>query len=560
MTRLLARLREAVNSGHLPAASAYETEAPQVAEALSLVLALVDPERLAAAARAETARAHMQEELDVVLDHFPGAVWTTDDELRIVSVAGQQTGAVALDESAVGQPMADHIPASAAAIGALHAVSDLGSATYDFHAEGRTYQVSVSQLTERAPARLLWIALDVTERRRLDGEVLRARLERSQRLEQLGLLVGGIAHDFNNLLTAVQGNVALARQRLPEGAPGAEHLEDALREAEIAAELTQQLLAYAGRGRLRTEPLDLSDLVGQLGKLMRSSVSKKAILAFDLQSELPPISADSAQVRQVVLNLVTNASDALVGNEGRIVVRTYVTRADRAMLSEAFVDDGLPEGSYVVIEVRDSGHGMDAETQTRAFDPFFSTKDRGQGLGLAATLGIVRQHRGAILVSTRPKHGSTFKVLLPAAYSVAEPHADLVHGKEGPVVRVLVVDDEPAVRAVASTALAHDGYDVIEAGDGRQALESLAAAEPPIDVVLLDLTMPALSGTEALREIKQLFPDTAVILSSGYAEPEALARAGGGQAAAFLPKPYTPDMLTALVRDVVLRRPMSRSG
>ncbi len=511
------------------------------------------------AVAADAARRRAQEELEVLLDHFPGAVWTTDDELRIVSVAGEQTGSIALDESAVGQPMADHIPASAAAIGALHAVSDLGGATYDFHADGRTYQVSVSQLSERGPARLLWIALDVTQRRRLDGEVLRARLERSQRLEQLGLLVGGIAHDFNNLLTAVQGNVALARQRLPQGAAGSEQLEEALRETEIAAELTQQLLAYAGRGRLRTEPLDLSELVGQLGKLMRSSVSKKALLAFDLADDLPPISADAAQVRQVVLNLVTNASDALVGNEGRIVVRTYSVTADRAMLASAFVDDDLPEGTYVVVEVRDSGHGMDAETQTRAFDPFFSTKERGQGLGLAATLGIVRQHRGTITVSTRPKKGSSFRVLLPASVGLAEADRDAPRLAEA-APRILVVDDEPAVRAVARTALLDEGYEVIEAADGRQALERLAAAEAPLDVVLLDLTMPALSGTETLREIKQLFPDTQVILSSGYAEPEALSRAGGGQAAAFLPKPYTPDMLTALVRDVMLRRPMSRSG
>ena len=513
------------------------------------------------AAVAEAGRRRAQEKLEVLLAHFPGAVWTTDDDLRIVSVAGEQLASIALDESAVGQPMADHIPSSAAAIGALHAVSDLGRATYDFHADARTYQVSVSQLSERAPARLLWIALDVTQRRRLDGEVLRGRLERSQRLEQLGLLVGGIAHDFNNLLTAVQGNVELARRRLPPGAPGVEHLEDAIRESEIAAELTQQLLAYAGRGRLRTEPLDMSELVRQLGKLIRSSVSKKALLAFDLADDLPPISADAAQVRQVVLNLVTNASDALVGKEGRVVVRTYAVSADREFLARAFVDDELPPGSYVVVEVRDSGHGMDTETQNRAFDPFFSTKERGQGLGLAATLGIVRQHRGTIMVTTQPRQGSTFRVLLPAARDPAEAQAvQDDKPNTGVVSRVLVVDDEPAVRAVARTALVDEGYEVIEAADGRQALERLAAADDPVDVVLLDLTMPALSGTEALREIKLLFPDTQVILSSGYAEPEALARAGGGQAVAFLPKPYTPIMLTTLVRDVMARRPMSRSG
>lgn len=514
------------------------------------------------AADADQARRRAQEELEVLLDCFPGAVWSTDDDLRIVSVAGEQTGSIALDQSAIGQPMAEHIPASAAAIGALHAVSDLGSATYDFHADGRTYQVSVSQLSGPGPARLLWIALDVTQRRRLDGELLRSRLERSQRLEQLGLLVGGIAHDFNNLLTAVQGNVALARHRLADDSPGVAQLEEALRESEIAAELTQQLLAYAGRGRMRTEPVDLSDLVGQLGKLMRSSVSKKALLAFDLADDLPAISADAAQVRQVVLNLVTNASDALVNTGGRIVVRTYALQADRGLLSTAFVDDELAEGTYVVVEVRDSGHGMDPETQTRAFDPFFSTKDRGQGLGLAATLGIVRQHRGTIVVKTQPKVGSTFRVLLPAAGLVgAVANGVDERGQPGaPMARVLVVDDERAVRAVARTALLDEGYDVIEAEDGRQALEQLAASETPIDVVLLDLTMPALSGTEALREIKQLFPDTQVILSSGYAEPEALSRSGGGQAAAFLPKPYTPAMLASVVRDVVQRRPMSRSG
>jgi len=549
LDRLLEQLRRAATAPADSDGWSVADDDPRVTEAMALIGEL-----------AERPRRRTQQELDVLLHHFPGAVWTTDDDLRIVSVAGEQAEAIPLDASAIGQPMAEHIPASAAAIGALHAVSDLGSATYDFHANGRTYQVSVSELAGQGPDRLLWIALDVTQRRRMDGEVLRSRLERSQRLEQLGLLVGGIAHDFNNLLTAVQGNVALARQRLGDDAPGVPQLEEALRESEIAAELTQQLLAYAGRGRMRTEDLDASDLVRQLGKLMRSSISKKALLAFDLTDDLPPISADATQIRQVVLNLVTNASDALVNNAGRIVIRTYTVEADRGLLAGAYVDDGLPEGTYVAVEVRDSGHGMDEETQMRAFDPFFSTKDRGQGLGLAATLGIVRQHRGTVIVTTRPKAGSTFKVLLPAVGLVGVPLPNPEGVVPDTAARVLVVDDEPAVRAVAKTALLDEGYDVLEAGDGRQALERLAASEVPVDVVLLDLTMPALSGTETLREIRQFFPDTRVILSSGYAEPEALARAGGGQAAAFLPKPYTPAMLTSVVREVVQRRPMSRSG
>jgi len=562
MGRLLALLRTAA-SGDLELPSAAEVDEPQLAEALGLISQLTE-RRAHDQAAAAAVPVRQAGDVDVLLDQFPGAVWTTDDELRIVSVAGEQMESVALSAACIGEPMVDHIPESAAAIGALHALSDLGNATYDFHADKRTYQVSVSQLVEPAgPDRVLWIALDVTRRRRADGEVLRSRLERSQRLEQVGLLVGGIAHDFNNLLTAVLGNVALARQRMPEGAPGVAQLEEALRESEIAAELTQQLLAYAGRGRLRPESLDLSDLVRQLAKLIRSTVSKKALVAFDLASDLPPVSADAAQIRQIVLNLVTNASDALVNQAGSIVVRSYEVQADRALLDQSFFDDDLPDGTYLVFEIRDSGHGMDEETQARAFDPFFSTKERGQGLGLAATLGIVRQHRGTIMVQTEPGNGTTIRVLLPAAVgfstAVESPQSEGT-ARSNATPRILVVDDEPAVRAVARTALTDEGYDVVEASNGREALERLAEADSPVDLVLLDLTMPMLSGTEALQEIRQLFPDTQVILSSGYAEPHALGSPGGRPAAAFLPKPYTPAILRALVRDLMMRRRLPSSG
>lgn len=511
------------------------------------------------AERANAERRRMQEELSLLLPSFPGAVWTTDTDLRIVTVAGERAPALGLDPDSVGSPLADRIPSAASAVAALHELEDLGRANYEFHHRERTYQVSVSPLAEHETGRIIWIALDVTERRRLDAEALRSRLERGQRLEQLGLLAGRIAHDFNNLLTVILGNTTLAARRLPADSPALDQLEGAMRTAEAAGELTQQLLAYSGRGTFKVAPVDLSDTVGRVGQLIRTSVSKKAILTFELPEGLPPVMGDASHIRQTVLNLVTNAADALGNLEGRISVTTGMQVADRELLSRAFVDDGLPEGEYVFLEVRDTGHGMDTETMTRIFDPFFSTKERGQGLGLAATLGFVRQHRGAIIVDSEPGKGTRFRVLMPASAERGRARGPtLAHEqRQG---RVLVVDDEAAVREFASQALRDAGYEVVEAADGREALERLGRQDlPGIDVVVLDLAMPRMGGDEALREIRRRNPQAKVILCSGYSEPDAQARLGGANRAYFLPKPYRPDDLVTGV-DTLLGRRVSPGG
>jgi PAS domain S-box-containing protein len=387
---------------------------------------------------------------------------------------------------------------------------------------------------------------DITELRQLAARALHG-----QKLESLSVLAGGVAHDFNNLLAVVLGNIGVARSELPAEAPAQVMLADAATAASRAAELTAQMLAYAGKGRFVVQRLNLNRMIGEQLQLLSAVISKKAVLLTEFAEALPEIEGDVAQLRQVLMNLITNASDALGDGPGVITLQTSVIEADRALLASAYVSDNLSPGPRVCLTVRDTGCGFEAAAHARIFDPFFTTKFTGRGLGLAAVVGILRGHHGAVLVESTPGLGSCFRVLLPCASRLpAQTQAKMQQPprRDG---MVLVVDDEPGVRAAARRVLERGGLRVCLAGDGREAISAFAAMKGEIDAVLLDMTMPHLRGDEVYRELRRIRPDVRVVLSSGFSDPGLVADIGGE--VGFLAKPWTPQQLLAAV-DAALGR------
>jgi nitrogen-specific signal transduction histidine kinase/CheY-like chemotaxis protein len=390
------------------------------------------------------------------------------------------------------------------------------------------------------------VVLDVTERRQAEDA-----LRQAQKLESIGVLAGGIAHDFNNLLTGIMGNASLALRTLPGDGAARAHplLQDVIRASERAADLTQQLLAYAGKGRFFIQQVDLPALVREISGLVRTSIPKKVALQLHTGA-CPPVEADASQLQQVVMNLVINGAEAIGDAPGVVTVTTGARRCTAAELRRRFPGADLPAGEYVQLEVRDTGSGMDAATRARIFDPFFTTKFTGRGLGLAAVLGIVRGHRGAIAVESATGQGTTFTVVLPAAEALAPAAPAPVDAAVEPTGAgdVLVVDDEEVVRRLAQSALEEYGYGVVVAGHGLEAVDLVRRAPDRFRAVLLDMTMPVMNGEEAIGHLQRLRPDLPVIVSSGYGEVEALRRFEGARVAGFLQKPYTARQLADAVR------------
>ncbi|MCG8417835.1 MAG: response regulator [Proteobacteria bacterium] len=396
--------------------------------------------------------------------------------------------------------------------------------------------------------------MDVTAMRRADDEKkrLEEQLRHAQKLDSLGVLAGGIAHDFNNILVGIMCNAEFALARTEKLDVVHRAIEDVLIASRRAADLCQQMLSYSGLGKFTVGVLDLSDVARELGHLIKASISKRAQLRHELASDLPVIEADAAQIQQIILNLLTNASDALADKDGVITMRTGVERCSREDLSRTYLNDDLPAGDYVFLEVSDTGSGIDPATLGRIFDPFFTSKGAGRGLGLAAVLGIIRGHRGAIDVVSQLGAGTTIKVFLPAAQARANPtepyrSAELRRPDAG--VTVLLVDDEALVRRAAERTLTREGYSVLSAADGRKAIELFRQHSQRIDVVLLDLTMPHLDGRQTLAELRRERADIKVILMSGYGDIDT----GSGVLAVdcFIQKPFMPDELLRAVADTL---------
>jgi len=399
---------------------------------------------------------------------------------------------------------------------------------------------------------LRWLLRDSTERVRT--EVARrqweAQLQHTQRLESLGVLAGGIAHDFNNLLTGVLGSAELALLRMPQDAPARPEVEQIVMAAHRAADLTGQMLAYSGRGTFRVQPVLLSALIREMEPLLRASLRKTCALEFHLGESLPAVEADATQLRQVLLNLVLNAGEAIGDAAGVITVRLAVRECDRAYLAGGVLDTKIPEGPYVALEVTDTGCGMSGETQARMFEPFFTTKFTGRGLGLAAVLGIVRGHHGTIRVTSEPGRGTQIEVLFPPTTRpvIAPPPPAPVPPAWRGEGTILVVDDEAHIRAGAAQALEHAGFTVLTAADGREAVAVFRQHAEAVRAVLLDLTMPNMDGAATARELRQIRPDVRVVLTSGYTAEEATRQFTDRDLVGFLQKPYGLKDLIAAVR------------
>ena len=399
---------------------------------------------------------------------------------------------------------------------------------------------------------------DTTERKR--AETLRADMERrllhAQRLESLGVLAGGIAHDFNNLLTVIFGRMDLALRLVPAGSPIAKNINDAMEASTRAAELTRQMLDFAGKGNPVLRSIDLSRLVRESASLFRASIARTVEMREKLAPGLPSILGDEGQMQQVAMNLISNASEAIGERTGMIRIATGVVDCDEEYLSRSQLEEKPEPGRYVFLDVTDDGAGMDRATIERLFEPFFTTKFLGRGLGMSAVMGIVRRHGGAILVDSEGGVGTTIRVLFPAEGSdritASQPAPQQRHEVQTPFSgTVLVVDDEPAIRELCRNMLENLGLRVITAADGEEAVRVFSERASEISCVILDLTMPRMDGATAFGELKCIRPDVKVILVSGYSEPQAAQRFTGESPAAFIQKPYLPAVLAAKLRELL---------
>jgi two-component system, cell cycle sensor histidine kinase and response regulator CckA len=506
---------------------------------------------------------------------LPGLVWTVDRELTITfadGAAAPQLGHTIKGE--LGRSLYDFYGTDRDSYLPIRRhLEALEGRWVSFHQEvdGKQYAVTLGpQRAENgAIIGVVGVGLDVTTRHRLEQRMVDA-----QRAESLGVLAGGLAHDFNNLLAAILGNVSLGLREVPSGAPGHGVLESIRAGALDAAGLTSQLLAYAGRGELTTSDLTLAPILDELLRLAAPQIPAEVKVAVELPPELPPIRGDAGQLRQVVMNLVTNARDALAGRAGTITLTAQVLEHDGA-ISEHEVLAPPSAGRFVALSVADDGPGIDGDTLRRIFDPFFSTKPNGHGLGLASVLGIVRSHGGGISVYSRPGAGARFEILWPmrrrrnarrseeqgmdgaavaAAGRLAEASSPQLHlaplpGGSAPSSggrTVLIVDDEDAVRDVLGRLVEELGYRVRAAGAGDEAL-ALLDGGAAVDCAILDLTMPGMSGGELLEAVRQRRPQLPIVVCSGHERDGKAMPAAEG----FLAKPFRLEALEGMLAKLI---------
>ncbi|MEM7163851.1 MAG: response regulator [Planctomycetota bacterium] len=399
---------------------------------------------------------------------------------------------------------------------------------------------------------------DITIRKRTEETI-----RQSQKLESLGVLASGIAHDFNNLLVGILGNAHLAGLGVDKESDAGRAIGRIEAAGRSAADLTSQLLAYAGRGKLSMEPLGLADLARSMVELLSATTATPLELADNVVDSV--IVGDATQIQQVLMNLMTNAVEATADGGGAVNIDTGIMDADRSYLDRCIGGSALVPGRYAYVSVADTGVGMDDATLKRIFDPFFTTKSTGRGLGLAATLGIIASHKGCLHVDSRPQQGTTFRMLCPAAENMplAQPDAKRTSdaakpGSDGSHLTALAVDDEKMVLSVLARMLEHSGYDVVTATSGEEAVRAIRK-NPQIDVAILDLTMPGLTGHETFDEIRIQRPDLAVVFCSGQSPDDCGTLVHEHSRTAFLAKPFGPDQLNAALQRAVAA-PQSEAG
>jgi signal transduction histidine kinase/CheY-like chemotaxis protein len=444
-----------------------------------------------------------------------------------------------------------------------------GAIRYGFRGAGDTpdgnprwFEVSGQAMRDAAGRlmRAIGVTADVTERKRVEREreALDRQLTEARRYDSLGLLAGGIAHDFNNLLTTILGNAGLARADVPPGSSTATCLADIEAACQRAANLCSQLTAYAGVGRLAVGPVDLAALLRQAEQVLRADAGRAAV-TIRAPADLPPVTGEAFQIRQAIRNLVTNAGEAVGTADGAVLIEVEETAIP--FVNPVSCDDQLPPpapGRYLLVRVTDTGGGMTPDTAGRAFDPFFSTKFAGRGLGLAAVRGIVKGHKGGIRLRSTPGEGTTLELLLPVATcggdavisvatdsSVVSAPARRPRPRPGP--HVLVVDDEANIRDLIASLLEDDGLTVEASGDGAEAVRVFARDPHRYALAVVDLIMPGLGGQDVIRELRALRPGLPTVVVSGFSDRELPADVRTGGPTALLPKPFRIDQFAAVV-------------
>ncbi|RMG97914.1 MAG: PAS domain-containing sensor histidine kinase, partial [Chloroflexi bacterium] len=494
---------------------------------------------------AQQALATNQHRLQTLLQDTPLIIWSLNNKGVFTYLQGAQ-----LFSSLIGQSIFEHFNTQIPNLQNLF--------TLALHGELRQYTVEVNSKTFEcwfAPLTheneqvigLIGTATDISGRQQLE-EILR----QSQKLESLGVLAGGIAHDFNNLLVALLGQTALAAAKLPPNNPARTHIEKANQAAERAADLTRQLLAYSGKGQFIMKPLNLNALIEENLHLFEVAIPNNVSLHHHFAKNLPLIEADTGQMQQVIMNLLLNAAEAIGEQPGIITVVTS-TRVVTEVEHKYRYHTGTPllPGRYVVLEVHDTGHGMDELVQKRIFDPFFTTKATGRGLGLAAVMGIVRGHKGGVQVYSEKGKGTSFKLLFPIAEteeSVAETAVFFPPLSHPSTNFVLIIDDDDIVLEAIADILQTANINYFTANNGHTALELFRQHSHQISLVLLDLALPGMSSEEIFHALRQEKPTISIILSSGYNEVEATRRFVGKGLAGFLQKPYELTQLLEVVR------------
>ena len=381
---------------------------------------------------------------------------------------------------------------------------------------------------------------EIVERKRTEGA-----MQQAQKRESLGLMASGIAHDFNNLLVAMLAQNSLAINKLPAEEPAREHIQKAVMAAERATDLTRQMLAYAGGGQLEIEPVNINRAIESNIHLFQAAIAKNVLLHTDLALDLPLIEADRSQLQQVIMNLILNGAEA-IEDSGHVWVTTgreIIMRNDTQYWH--WTGSALPAGEYVCLTVRDSGTGMAPEIRNRIFDPFFTTKEAGQGLGLASVLGIVRDHRGGLHVESHQGRGTLFRLLFPMSQQQETAVSPQIHPPSAsPACQlILVIDDEEPVREAVTDIMSLHEVEVITAVNGQEGITLFAQHKDEIQLVLLDMSMPGLSGVDTLAELRQIDPKVRVILSSGYSQEQIAHEVNVNDRTGFLAKPYDVDAL-----------------
>ena len=414
----------------------------------------------------------------------------------------------------------------------------------EYNEQGRPVKVSgsVTDITE----------LKESEEKRLK---LEQKMQQAQKLESLGILAGGIAHDFNNLLMGVIGNTDIMLYELPEKSSLKNKLIDIKKAAKRASELTNQMLAYSGRGSFIVEPININELVQEMSSFLEASISKKADLLYILHKDLPLVKGDATQIRQVVMNLIVNASESIGNEHGEIKVVTDITEIDEAFIEHLTINNGIEPGHYISLEITDTGCGIEKTKIKQIFDPFYTTKFTGRGLGLAAVLGIIRSHNGALDLKSHEDKGTTFKIFLPLSDSDKKPESDSADEStsvNGEKFNILVIDDEDYIRTLTTRMLKIAGHNSCTAEDGKEGIKIFREKNSTLSCVILDLTMPDMDGEEVLKELKKINPLIPVIISSGYSPDDITKRFRSNEIAGFLQKPYQlSELLEAIGKSII---------